>query len=241
MKESKNVIGYVLKLAPYKESDNIVTLINEEGYFSFRARGVKKINSKNASSLLPFAKSSFLLTKAGDFWSLKEGTLLEEPPYQDDLNAMASLSFIAEITTRLVMEEEAKEAFPWLVKALNSIRNGFSPLTAALLITAQESIIAGYGLNVDECVLCHSKVGINGVNYEEGGFVCKNEEASGTKHLKPRMLNILRYCFKCNLYDFERVSFENKECIELICDLSKNLDTFLGLKLKTLVAIKACR
>lgn len=241
MKESKKVIGYVLKLAPYKENDNIVTIINEDGYFSFRARGVKKISSNNASSLLLLAKSSFLLTKNGDFWTLKEGTLLEDPPYQDDLNAMASLSFIAELSSRLIMEEEAKDCFPWLEKALNSIKEGFSSLTAALLIAAHFSILAGYGLDVDECVYCHSKKQINGVNYSDGGFVCKNEDAPGTKRMTPRMLNILRYCFKCPLENFARVSFENKECVELICDLSKNLDTFLGLKLKTISAIKACR
>ena len=49
---SKIYQGIILKVVPYKESDAIVTLLTkEEGFISFKARGVFKINSKNASSL----------------------------------------------------------------------------------------------------------------------------------------------------------------------------------------------
>ena len=50
------IIGFVLKTVEYKEKDRIITLFSEKGKITFLAKGVQKLNSKNAASLQLFTK-----------------------------------------------------------------------------------------------------------------------------------------------------------------------------------------
>ena len=60
--------GIILKVVPYKESDAIITLLNkEEGLISFKARGIFKINSKNASSLQLYTIGEYKLESKLDY------------------------------------------------------------------------------------------------------------------------------------------------------------------------------
>ncbi len=235
MKETKRAFGYVIRLSPYKDNDYIVTAIGKEGVFSFRARGAKKITSKNASSLLLLGFSSFVLEKSGNTWNLKEGSLLKAPIYKDDLKTMASLSFLAEVAGKLIMEEDAPDAFLWLDEGFKALESGFSVLTLTLLLFARLIELEGYGLNVDECVYCQRKSGINGINYEAGGFVCNHEENHrGLKHPGTRYLEIVRYAFRCRLSDLSRVQFDDRECLVIINDLCLYLDQTLDIRIKSL-------
>lgn len=237
---NKKCEGYLLRLSEYKDNDRIVNVLSKEGIICFHAYGVRKIGSKNASSLLPLSYSSFLLSEKNGLYSLKEGTLLKAPPYKDDLKSMAALSFIDEIASKLIMEEEAKEAYPWLDASLSSIEEGFSLLSSALILFAHLIEIEGYGLNVDECVHCGSKKGIVGISYEEGGFICKDEVKSpSTIYPKKRYLEIMRYIFRCPLSSFSRVSFVDTECIEIIESLCGYLKNACSISFKSLTAIKA--
>lgn len=240
MKETKRTTGYVIRLSQYKDSDCIVTAIGEEGLFTFRARGVKKMTSKNAPSLLLLGFSSFLLEKNGNSWCLKEGTLLKAPQYKEELKTMAALSFIAEITGKFVMDEDAIEAFLWLDAALKAMETGFSILTLTLLLFARFIELEGYGLNVDECVYCRKKSGINGIDYDAGGFIC-NAEVSAHSSKRPgiRYLEIVRYAFRCSISDLSRVPFTDKECLEIINDLATYSHHILGINLKSLKPLLA--
>ncbi len=240
MKETKLVEGYVIHLSQYKENDFIVTFLTREGLITFRARGAKKITSKNASCLLLLSYSSCFLENFNDSWNLKEGKCLQEPSYRDDLKVMSSLSFIAEITSKLVMEDIAQEAYLWLEEAMESIKKGFSPLTSALLLFARYIKLEGYGLDVDECVYCRKKGGIIGVDFEEGGFVCENEDPLVMKRMSARYLSIYRYIFRCKVSDFTRVDFFDKECLEIIEDLAEYIYHNLGISFKTLKTLSAC-
>ncbi len=233
--KDKKAEGYIIRLSDFKDKDRIVNIVGEEGLISFHAYGVKKITSRNASSLLPLAYSSFLLTEKNDLYTLKEGTLLKTPPYKDDLKSMASLSFIEEVSSKLIMEEDAKSAYLWLKAALEAIDKGFSPFTATLIYFAQLIELEGYGLNVDSCVICGNKRKIVGIDYEAGGFVCENEERSpGATYPGKRTLEILRYIFRCGPSDLSRVSFEDKECLLIIESLCKYVKSNLSTSFKSL-------
>ena len=56
--------GYVLRSVDYQENDAIVTVLYESGVISFKAKGIKKLTSKNRSSCLLYAESEFVLEKS---------------------------------------------------------------------------------------------------------------------------------------------------------------------------------
>ncbi len=233
--------GLVLRLSEFKEADAMVNAISSDGFFSFLARGVKKLTSKNASSVQPFSLSEFLLMQSNSGGlTLKQGTLEENYQIENSIEAMTVLSFLQELTLKVVQEDEAPLAYPYLIKAISSIKEGKDPLTIGLLYFAKVLNNAGYGLDVDECVVCHKKQSIVALSYEEGGFLCKDHYETQEDEKPDLMkLKIVRYLFRCKESDFPRVEFERKDTIPLYDELGRYLENLTGCRLKSLSLIKS--
>ncbi len=230
-----------IKLAPTKESDAMVTALGPEGMFSFFARGVGKLTSKNAAAVQPLTYAKYTLTESSN-GSL---TLNESEPVfsgissNPDIAKMASLSLIQETTAKLVTEDESKDDYPWLLAALEAIRNGFDPLSACLIYFAQVLKNGGIGLNVDSCVVCGKKENIVAISYQEGGFLCGDDFLPGIgEACGKRKLQVLRYIFRLPIESFTKVTFEKDETILLLEDLARYIDSFNNVKLNSLSLIR---
>jgi hypothetical protein len=105
--------GIVIHLTTLKESDAMVNAIGPEGLFSFYARGINKITSKNLGAVQALSHSKLTLSigKEGSF-TLKEGEAIESFVVSDDLEALAVLNFIMELTAKIVQPDEAPAAYP---------------------------------------------------------------------------------------------------------------------------------
>lgn len=230
-----NIEGYVVHHTQYKENDAMVSVLSKDGLFSFLARGVLKPTAKNAASCQLLSHSRFSLgqEKNGSY-SLKESEVLKMPDGKDSLERLTAFSFLAELTSKLVQNDEAIGAYPFLEAAMEGIAQGVDAFTEILLYFAHVLLIAGYGLDVDECVFCQSKTEIAGISYADGGFVCKEDLQDGVEACDPRKLKILRYAFRCKVGDFPRVSFEKEECQDLLRELSQYANDLTGVSLKSL-------
>lgn len=233
--------GLVLRLSEFKEADAMVNAISSDGFFSFLARGVKKLTSKNASSVQPFSLSEFLLMQSNSGGlTLKQGTLEENYQIESSIEAMTVLSFLQELTLKVVQEDEAPSNYPYLLMACSSIKEGKDPLTIGLLYFAKALFNAGYGLDVDECVICHKKQNIVSLSFEEGGFLCRDHhEAKEDERPDLMKLKVVRYLFRCKEKDFPRVEFDRKDVIPLYDELGKYLENLTGCRLKSLSLIKS--
>ncbi|MEE5995656.1 MAG: DNA repair protein RecO, partial [Candidatus Enteromonas sp.] len=156
-----------------------------------------------------------------------------------DIAKMASLSLIQETTAKLVTEDESKDDYPWLLAALEAIRNGFDPLSACLIYFAQILKNGGVGLNVDSCVVCGKKENIVAISYQEGGFLCGDDFLPGIgEACGKRKLQVLRYIFRLPIESFTKVTFEKDETILLLEDLARYIDSFNNVKLNSLSLIR---
>lgn len=230
----KNIEGYVLRASSYKENDAMITVLASDGLYSFLARGVLKNTSKNFSSCQLLAKSKFSLAeqKNGNY-SLSESQVIEVPDGRDNLLRLGLFSFVSEATIKLTTEEEAARVFPWLDMAMKKMREDGKEASSALIFLSHLLNEIGYGLEVNECVSCGGKTGIVGVSFRDGGFVCKDCAGESDK-MGNRDLKILRFCFKCQLIDVDRVVFETEESLKLMKRLINYIDSFTGVKLKSL-------
>jgi DNA repair protein RecO (recombination protein O) len=229
-----DVEGYVVHLSAYKDNDAMVNVFSEEGEVSFLGRGIQKTTSKNAASCQLLSYSRFSLeTGKGGGYSLKEGISLKPADGKDSLERLTSFSLIAELCSKLIQEDEAKESYPWLKATMEALDQSADAFTVSLIFFAHILIIAGYGLNVDECIYCQSKSNIKGVSYSDGGFVCANEMDEGAVAMDPRHLKILRYIFRCGIVDITRVSFTKDECQGFFRSLSQYLADLTGVELKS--------
>ncbi len=227
--------GIVLRITPFKEKDAMVNLLTASGTFSFLARGIMSLDSKNAASLTQYAYSRFEFSEGKSTGlSLKNGTLIRSYDASfKSLDRLAALSLLGELTLHGVGEEESSAIFPYFKNALEAIESGFDILTTVIVFFAQVLKAAGYGLEVGHCVFCDTTKDIVAVSYLDGGFVCNNCLDTETMHpADARYLKIIRYLFMVSPEDIRRVSFLKEECLGILNEFKEYAFDQLGLTLK---------
>lgn len=240
VKSEKRCTGIVLRLTPFKDTDAMINAISEEGFLSFKARGVEKLTSKNAPSVQPLTLSQFVLMESPNGGlSLKEGDAIEFFGKIDDLSNAAALSLIQELTLKIIQEDEAAMAYPYLLQALRLISMGKDGLNMGLLYFAKVLSIGGYGLNVDRCVACGEQKDIVCLSYSEGGFLCRDDyDPESDNKTTPRRLQIARFLFKCEAKDFERANFTKEECSLFYEEFGEYLENLTGVRLKSITLVR---
>ena len=228
--------GIVIRRTTYKEGAAMISVLTKDKIRSFLAKGVLKITSKNAPSVNLFTKSLFQTYNGEEGDWLRVGEVISSyPNITKSFEKLAVLDFISEITNSLIGSGDAKDVYSLLEKPLECLNGEFSPLTATLIYFAKVLIASGYGLDVDSCAICGKKEAITALCYKDGGFICKNCFDS-SNHVKtdPRKLKIIRYIFKVDLANFDRVTFSNDECKEIIFELSEFLNLTSQIEFKSL-------
>ena len=231
--------GIVIRRTSYKEGSAMISVLTKDRIKSFLAKGVLKITSKNAPSVNLFTKSRFQTFNGAEGDWLRVGEVLKSyPNITKDFEKLAILDFISEMTNSLIGTNEATEVYYFLEKTLDSLNGDFSPLTALLIYFAKVLKASGYGLDVDSCCICGKKEAISALSYKDGGFICQNC-FDASKHVKtdPRKLKILRYIFKVDVDNFERVAFSNNECKEIILELCEFLGFTSQIEFKSLTLL----
>lgn len=230
------IVGIVTRLTPFKEKDAIVNVIGEERVFSFLARGVFGLASKNMASVQPFSQSRFMLAKGKEGLSLQTGTLIESFPHaKEKLEALTTLSFIGELTNKITEGAEVGPLYAAFLQTLSLLNAGFHHLTLALLYLATALKALGIGLEVNKCVISGQRSDISAISYVDGGFVA-TPFFDALRHQKcsERKLKIIRQAFLAQPSDFGRIAFERNECLQIIKELSQYLLDAAGIRLKSL-------
>ena len=232
----KEIEGIVIRLTHFRDNDMMVSVLTSEKIISFLARGVMKIESKNAPSVNIYNKSRFTLSSSKDGLSLRNGEIISS--YQnakESLSTLVVLDFLGEITNRLILSEDAPKAYIWLEKCLECLSQGYDPLTIALIYLGAILRISGNSLEVDSCLICHQKRPIVAMNYSKGGFICEECLLSLNGSKTPvGELKILRYIFKVTPETLSRVCFDVKDAKHVLKDLEKFIEQQLDISLKSI-------
>lgn len=231
--------GIVIRRTTYQEGAAMITVLTKEKIRSFLAKGVLKMTSKNAPSVNLFTKSKFQVFHGQDGDWLRVGEIIESfPNINRDLEKLAILDFVSELTNTLLESNDAKNIYDFLDKTLQSLNGGFDAWTALSIYFAHVLTAAGYGLNVDKCAICGKPTSIVSLSYKDGGFIC-DKCFDNTKHAKTdvRKLKIMRYIFKVDLDNFTKVTFGKDECKEIIFELADFLDWTSQIRFKSLTLL----
>ena len=229
--------GIVLRQTITKEADAMVDCLGPEGVFAFYARGIGKLTSKNGASCSALSHSIFtLIVSSNGSLSLSEAKPLESfLPSSSDLSQFAVLSFLQELSAKLLQDGEGEEIYPWLLQTLKKIKEGFDPLTAGLIYFAHLLVDFGIGLDVDECIVCHKKSSIAAISYEDGGFLCKDHFQEGNGQLAgAQKLKIIRYLFRVPLEMIDKIAFEKEDALPFYKELGQYLHDQTGASLKSI-------
>lgn len=226
--------GIILKVVPYKESDAIITLLNKnEGLISFKARGVFKINSKNAHATQLYTIGEYKLESKTDYSNktLSSANTIYFPlAIYDDLKYSCLLSFLNEVIT--IYRDNFNESYQILEVIIKNIES-IDILTCISIILKYILKWNGVLFEVDSCVNCGSKT-IEIFNYNSGGFLCK-------KCMKYDSFNIdnlsylkqIRIIMKASIDNIFLFKIDNIMGHKIIIDLFKYIESNIGIYFKT--------
>ena len=230
---SKIYQGIILKVVPYKESDAIVTLLTkEEGFISFKARGVFKINSKNASSLQLYTIGEYKLESKTDYSNktLSSSSVVYFPILvYDDLKYSSLLSFVSEVVlTNKENYEEIYDVLEYIIKNLDNL----DLLTTSLVVLKYVLKWNGLLFEVDSCIGCQSKT-VEVFSYEHGGFLCHKCNKTHTNITNINYLKNIRIIIKANYNNFLSFKVDDVIGYKIFVDLVKYIENNLGTYYKT--------
>ena len=156
------VKGLVIRTTDVKESDRILTIFTEEmGVISASARGARSLKSRKMSSTMQFCYSSFVLSKRGEYYSIKEAELIESfYGIRESIEGLALAAYICEILGDVTVAEAERDLLRLSLNSLYAISEGRAPLVkikAAFEIRA--AAIIGFMPSVLSCSECGEKNG----------------------------------------------------------------------------------
>lgn len=229
------ISGLVTRLTPFNDNDAIVNVLTLDFTYSFLARGVLKVNSKNKASVQPYTKSHFILGKSKSGYSLRTGFVLEA--YQNakkSLEGLVTLSFLGEVTNKALNYDESRVLYPFLEKGFILLDKQFHPLTVALIYLANVLKVIGLELEVRKCVISKQTSDICAVSLLDGGLISKSAfDPLKHNYASERKIKIYRQIFLAKLEDMDRVAFLNNESLEILNELTQYLRDNAGIYLKS--------
>ena len=240
-KDTISIRGIVLRQTFYKENDAIITSLGSDGLFSFYARGVNKISSKNFAPCSLLMDSCFILNvSSNNKKSLKEGAAITSYLIDKDFSSLALSNFIIELTLKTMDEDddEGKEIYPYFLSSLKAIKESDNYLGVGVCYFIKTLSILGYGLNLNSCIRCQKSKSIVGISYEDGGFVCADCFNEKDYRLNAETMKFLHYC---NLVSPDKIALLpkiNSSIFPIIENLGYFIEKEAGISLKTIKLLK---
>ena len=223
--------GYVLNSIDYKENDSLVSVLCEDGVVCLRARGVKKINSKNASSVMNYAYSEFEVNRSSKsgYLTLSEGKLINYPSFiSKNLEYISVINFISE---GIELIEDKSDSFVCFVECLNSMKKNYKSEYVLIAFLNYFLEKQGCKLNSDECVCCSNKENIVRFSFESGGFLCKN--CCNTLGDDLEFLKNMRIISKVNYSVLDKVNVDLVYAYKYIKEVIGMIETKIGIYFKS--------
>lgn len=239
MKTTTSMDAVIIHTAPYKENDLLVhTYSLEYGKISLIAKGVKKLNSKNAKGVHLMSLSHLDVSLSSSLSSLiRAETVHYYRHISDDLLSEAVGEYILEYYYRYEEDNAPDETkYQMLVKCLEALNNGLPPQNVCALFQAAVIKENGLYINVDACKECDSKQ-VSGIDFTDGSFVCIAHMTTAKLYNK-ETLKYYRRVHKLSVDDLDHLDLENVEIKDIILLHNQLLLDHAGIRLNTMKFIE---
>ncbi|MBQ6532247.1 MAG: DNA repair protein RecO [Solobacterium sp.] len=176
---SDRIEGLILKQTDYRENAVLLTVMTAAyGKISLVAHGARKLTSKNAASLMPYARIEFLFDyKDGRtiFRLQNARTVKLYRHLHEDLVLSAAAAVVCEVCDLLAYDtldaETAARFYRETDQALAMLNGGTDPDVLLAVYISDMLQEAGLAPAADGCAVC-GDVHVVGISAGAGGFVC---------------------------------------------------------------------
>lgn len=227
----------VLSINPYKEKDAIVTAISENETITFLARGIKDPKSKNAAlnNILTVADIELM---DGDF---KYPILKSSKPLFSSLKMEMNEKYLGcivlmdEMILNLFPSEEQYIMFPYLEKAVETLKEKNDWLMTLLLLMSHVIRLGGFQLEVNKCVICGKRNGIVAFSFTDGGFICKDcYDTEVDRDLNKSQMLLLREIVNCPDFSLIEKEYQKEDAKVLFDKFQHYIEEAFGYRFKNI-------
>ncbi|UVI32146.1 DNA repair protein RecO [Paenibacillus spongiae] len=232
------VEGIVIRSMDYGEGNKIVTLLTStHGKVGIIIRGAKKLKSRHGSLAHLFTHGEYLFFRNSGLGTLTHGEIIESHHVlREQLELVAYASYAAELTDRLLHEEEASGfIFEQLKACLTALSEGKDPDIIIQLYEMKMLQIAGYGPEFDACTVCDNAAGSMRLSARSGGVLCSRctHRDPSSIPLSDSALKLLRVFRKMDLRRLGSIQVKDETKKQLKAVMRQLMDAHIGLPLKS--------
>lgn len=232
------VHGIVIRSMDYGEGNKIITLFTrEQGKMSVVVRGAKKVKSRYGSSAQLFTYGDYLFFRSGQLGTLNHSEILE--PFhkiREDLHMAAHASYLAELTDRMLGDQEGQPfLFDQLKASLQAIQDGKDVQIIDHLYEMKMLMYAGYTPELNSCVSCRQQVDAAAISPGLGGILCEpclSRDPQAIR-LTPGVYKLLRVFIQMNVQRLGQIDVkpQTKELLKQI--MRSYFDVHVGINFKS--------
>ncbi|MFE5319919.1 DNA repair protein RecO [Paenibacillus sp. NPDC056579] len=232
------VQGIVIRSMDYGEGNKIITLLTLEfGKMAVIVRGAKKVKSRYASVAQLFTYGDYLFFKSGQLGTLNHAEITDSHHrIRDDLYKAAYASYMAELTDRMLADQEANAfLFEQLRAALQGLEEDKDMQIIGFMYEMKIWMHAGYLPELDACVSCRSVQGDMRFSAGMGGILCDRCRGKDPQAipLSAGMLKLLRIFAQADIRRLGQIDVkpETKQALKQL--MRSYFDAHIGLNLKS--------
>lgn len=219
-------LAFILKTMPYKEKDRLVYAYTREfGRLTFIAKGVNKMESKNAAALQELSLVEMMIIPKKGISLLLKATIVDFYRHlKEDLQLQIYSSYIMEYVYK--QEEENVpdvQLFSMLEDCFHALQVGYPPQMVYDLFNLEMLERSGTVLEVNHCVRCRGKKPIASISIVDGGFVCVDCLNEKDQIYSKEILKLFRHMQLLKIKNIDKLHYEEVDLI----GVTKIIETFV--------------
>ena len=215
-------LAFILKTMPYKEKDRLVYAYTKEfGRLTFIAKGVNKMESKNAAALQELSLVEMMIIPKKGISLLLKATIVDFYRHlKEDLQLQIYSSYINEYVYKQE-EENVPDAqlFKLIEDSFQALQVGYPPQVVYDLFNLAMLERSGTILEVNRCVRCQETKPIASISIVDGGFICVDCLNKKDPVYSKDVLKLFRHMQLLTIKNIDKLSFTEimlKEVTQII-------------------------
>lgn len=235
--------GYVVYVQDYRDHDAILSILTKEyGMVRCIARGIRKINSKNAGACQLFTYANFQLNikEMRDLQLLQTAEVIDRNrSIREDLLKQSIAAYLCECVSKSDVDAPM---FLLLDSCIRILKTTTKPIVILCLFQVIMNRYHGIEPFVDGCVRCGRRDKITSISLLNGGFVCAS---CATSIMDEKKSSLELKCFRLLC----KASLEHYSILENMDDITFTqfellyayFEEYAGVSLKSIRFLKNIR
>lgn len=230
-----SIEGIVLSETNYSESSKILNILTKEyGLIGIMSKGCRNMKSKlrGVSRKMLYGTFHIYYKEKGLSTLISVDVINSFSKTLMDLERISYASFLLDLTTQVVKQNDSEKIFDLLKDTLIKIEEGLNPLNLTNILEMKLLDYLGVTPSIDACSNCGSDKQIITLSSDKGGYICKNcyqnEPLVSDKTIK--MIRMYYYVDIKNITKLDVSSEVTKEINEFLEDY---YDRYTGLYMKS--------